>query len=513
MKTNIQHAIQAFSQQDFKNNALHFFKALGYSSNKTSESYLKVLPNLNHDKALVNQWQSSHLLFQLADDDLQNNLDVFSSSNQAIDNTIMQSYIFAAIELNRNTNLGLYSKTELIQITRAINRASLQPILLLFKHGDNLTLAVIHRRLNKIDSDKDVIEIKKVSLLKDINLNNPHRAHLDILADVSLPELRKQYSPANFKELHDAWLKTFSIEKLNKRFYSDISNWYFWAITHVTFPLDSRQTKTQEETNSIAVIRLITRLIFVWFLKEKGLVPENLFNKKSIDDVLNYADKTGSTYYKAILQNLFFATLNTEMDSRAFVSNQAYQGKNKQHFLTNFYRYARFFKQPEQVLNLFNSVPFLNGGLFDCLDVEVQENGKKVGEIRVDYFSDNPKNESLLAVPDSLFFGDKTEVNLNAIYGTKNKRYEVRGLIPLLNAYKFTVTENTPLEEEIALDPELLGRIFENLLAAYNPETGVTARKQTGSFYTPREIVDYIIVCVFFRSASFACTCKRSLHS
>ena len=50
-----------------------------------------------------------------------------------------------------------------------------------------------------------------------------------------------------------------------------------------------------------------------------------------------------------------------------------------------------------------------------------------------------------------------------------------------------------PIEEEVALDPELLGQVFENLLAAYNPETGTTARKQTGSFYTPREIVNYMV--------------------
>ena len=48
-------------------------------------------------------------------------------------------------------------------------------------------------------------------------------------------------------------------------------------------------------------------------------------------------------------------------------------------------------------------------------------------------------------------------------------------------------------EEEVALDPELLGRVFENLLASYNPETKTTARKQTGSFYTPREIVNYMV--------------------
>src|SRR5699024_2063008 len=58
--------------------------------------------------------------------------------------------------------------------------------------------------------------------------------------------------------------------------------------------------------------------------------------------------------------------------------------------------------------------------------------------------------------------------------------------------YKFTVEENTPIEEEIALDPELLGRVFENLLANYNPETNSTARKLTGAFYTPREVVDFM---------------------
>ena len=49
------------------------------------------------------------------------------------------------------------------------------------------------------------------------------------------------------------------------------------------------------------------------------------------------------------------------------------------------------------------------------------------------------------------------------------------------------------MEEDVALDPELLGQIFENLLASYNPETQDTARKQTGSFYTPREIVSYMV--------------------
>ena len=45
----------------------------------------------------------------------------------------------------------------------------------------------------------------------------------------------------------------------------------------------------------------------------------------------------------------------------------------------------------------------------------------------------------------------------------------------------------------MSVDPEMLGRIFENLLAEINPETGESARKSTGSFYTPREIVEYMV--------------------
>ena len=53
--------------------------------------------------------------------------------------------------------------------------------------------------------------------------------------------------------------------------------------------------------------------------------------------------------------------------------------------------------------------------------------------------------------------------------------------------------ENTPAEREVALDPELLGKVFENLLAAFNPETRENVRKQTGSYYTPRAVVDYMV--------------------
>ena len=225
------------------------------------------------------------------------------------------------------------------------------------------------------------------------------------------------------------------------------------------------------------------------------MVPDSLFNEAKIQELLVNTDPQECTYYKAILQNLFFATLNQEMNTEEKLDNRKFRnratqsnGRDQNYMVHSLYRYEELFKNKKRAMCLFDKIPFLNGGLFECLDKPRKEDSEK--EIRIDGFSDNKKNK--LDVPNLLFFSGKEIVDLNAVYGTRDKQYEVRGLIHILDSYKFTVTENTPIEEEVALDPELLGRVFENLLAAYNPETGATARKLTGSYYTPREIVNYM---------------------
>ncbi len=359
------------------------------------------------------------------------------------------------------------------------------PVMILFQHGETLTFSIIDRRLHKLDSSKDVVEIKKVTLIKDIRIENPHRAHIEILADLALQD----YDVRNFVELHEAWKKTLDTKELNKKFFQELANWYFWAVNEVTFPVGDG-SEAEEVRNATGIIRLITRLMFVWFLKEKGLVSDKLFDENYLKEILKFNDD--STFYKAILQNLFFATLNSEMGTRDFIK-QGSGFLNNQHFVHNVFRYRNEFVKPtETIKELFEPIPFLNGGLFECLDKEIEVEGSdKKKRIRIDGFSQGKNNP--LSVPDELFFGEEKEVDLNDIYATNNKRYKVQGLINLLNSYKFTVTENTPIEEEIALDPELLGKVFENLLANYNPETKTTARKQTGSFYTPREIVNYMV--------------------
>lgn len=270
----------------------------------------------------------------------------------------------------------------------------------------------------------------------------------------------------------------FSVEKVTKDFYKQIVDWYFWAVQNVTFPKDA---ETEANGRNNAVIRLITRLIFIWFMKERKLVSPDLFNQEKISALLKSLKPNETTYYKAILQNLFFATLNARIEERKFRFAQSYHGKNKGYMEHSIYRYEDYFKNQEDMLVIFKDIPFLNGGLFDCLDWSAKESGTDT-EVRFDGFSDK---EVGLNVSNYLFFSCEKDADLNKEFGTKNKKYPVQGLLNILAAYNFTIDENDPNDQEVALDPELLGKVFENLLASFNPETATTARKATGSYYTP----------------------------
>ena len=490
LKTQIEQSIKSFSRGNLRENGIRLLRTLGYASDRqvilepnTYAGFVEVHPALagiNKQKAIVDNWLSVDILFQLTGEDLkQMTQGRLIFDKKRIDNQIIESYLFLAIELKSED----YSRTRLADTTREVNKFFAMPVMILFKYGEQLTLSIINRRLHKKDESKDVLE--KVTLIKGINIKNPIRAHIEILFDLSLSELEKAGQMHSFVELHKAWQKTLDISELNKRFYREIANWYFYAVEHVEFPKGT--TEDRQIRNATNVIRLITRLIFVWFIKEKGLVPDALFNPAQLKEILNFNDPQSSTYYKAILQNLFFATLNTEMgaDRRFRGKNNNPNGLDAHHGISTVYRYEDYFKDPAKGLALFAGIPFLNGGLFECLD-------KREEKMLVDGFSDDPRNQPV--VPDSLFFGDELTVDLSEVYGDKRHNKEkVRGLIRIFDSYKFTIEENTPLDEEIALDPELLGKVFENLLAAYNPETGTTARKQTGSFYTPREIVNYMV--------------------
>ena len=153
-----------------------------------------------------------------------------------------------------------------------------------------------------------------------------------------------------------------------------------------------RSRQSEEIRNATSLIRLITRLIFCWFIKEKGLIPDDLFHPEKFRQLFKDLSPKESTYYKAILQNLFFATLNQEMGKREFRKRTKQPGGRDQHYLiTNLYRYEALLRDPAQALKLFSGIPFLNGGLFECLDKELEEKGTR-RVIRIDGFADRNDN-------------------------------------------------------------------------------------------------------------------------
>ena len=394
-------------------------------------------------------------------------------------------FIFAC-DAKNNANL---TRSAIASLTRAFNRISkANPVILFILQNNLLTLSTCER-MEYTQEWRQGEKLGKVSILRNINCQNLHRGHHDILESLE----NKTFS--TFEDLYKHWMKVFSSELLTKKFYSELSDWYEWAIQVAKFPNDIRTEEDDTKYNHENCIRLITRLIFVWFLKQKHLIPDELFDVKYIRENLiedfdpesklnNNYNADNSNYYRLILQNLFFAVLNrsivaedkkTPNNRRFRVQSNNYH--NKDYNVNNLMRYEKEFKDggAKKFLQLANNnIPFLNGGLFDCLDDKPR--GKYY-----DGFSERKESLEQLYLPDCLFFSKKQN----------NEPSD--GIIKLLERYSFTIEENTPYDQEVSLDPELLGKVFENLLASYNPETRVTARNQTGSFYTPREIVQYMV--------------------
>lgn len=411
-------------------------------------------------------------------------------------------FVFAC-EAKPDANL---TRTIASTLTRTFNSiAYANPVILIIRQGNLLSLATCERmNYSQVWRQGAGEKLGKVSILRNVNCDAPHRGHVDILNS-----LGRETHPT-FEDLYKHWMKVFSNELLTEKFYNELSDWYAWAVQVTKFPNDIRSEADDDKYNHEACIRLITRLIFVWFLKQKHLIPDEFFDEKYIRENLIdnfdphdkqnlYYNAEASKYYRLILQNLFFAMLNCPIvaegksnpNNRRFRGDKQYGYKRDGYNINNLMRYHAEFAEggADKFVKLANSsVPFLNGGLFDCLD--------KKPNYYYDGFSERKESLEQLSVPDYLFFGEEVGagIDLSQWYDDKKKKcVSARGLIDILNRYSFTIEENTPYDQEVSLDPELLGKVFENLLASYNPETKQSARKQTGSFYTPRDIVQYMV--------------------
>ncbi|MDR1107045.1 MAG: Eco57I restriction-modification methylase domain-containing protein [Treponema sp.] len=364
-----------------------------------------------------------------------------------------------------------------VMIQRAVRKSLdvYQAAIVLFHHSDNAGLwrfSFIYKEA----SAKDATSARRYSYLCG------KEQHCRTAAD----NLEKLEKIPGKKKLEDV-TTVFSIEALTEDFFKRLFKWYdTWALDVIRFPAGKGKNARLPTTIDDAVkkenrqhlIRLITRLIFVWFLKHKEeLIPGWIFDIRELKELIHHFDehddKSGA-YYNAVLQNLFFAILNCEISKRRFFDDK--DGRDGYSIKAQFRDHVDkpMIKIPHsEFIKKFETTPFLNGGLFECLD---HREGHEEQEYK-DGFSRESKRAAF--VPNCLFFGDGEHAG--------------EGIINIFSEYNFTIEENTPHDIEVALDPELLGKVFENLLGTYNEETAGTARKESGSFYTPREIVDYMV--------------------
>ncbi len=290
-------------------------------------------------------------------------------------------------------------------------------------------------RLSLMTANPEVSE--KGKIVK--KLSNPRRYSflLGPNAKTHTPESALKDQVKDFNDLKNR----FSIEVVNKDFYAQVATLFTKLAGgkrgegRTIFDagkgcLDLVGVKDDEARKEFAV-RLVGRLVFCWFLKKKS---SKTGRQLLSDELLSLgAIKKHKNYYHKILEPLFFQVLNEPIGTRR----------------------KEYSAQP------WSDTPFLNGGLF--------------GPHENDYYDPGvrgiSKHINTLKLPD-LWFAELFEV---------------------FELYNFTIDENTSVDVELSVEPEMLGRIFENLLAEINPETGETARKSTGSYYTPRQIVEYMV--------------------
>lgn len=359
------------------------------------------------------------------------------------------------------------TRSHLAEITRAFNRTfPYTPVTIIFKY-DNLISFANSERIPYKQEWREGEKVGKVTMLKDVNPENTHSAHKKILYGLTIDRQKID----SFKLLYNYWQSVFSLQALNNQFYADLQDWFYYASQNIKLPYKPDYINEKENIKNF-LVRLLARTMFCWFVKEKGLIKNELLeltdwqgNKfKLTNDIEEKNFLKSNSYYRGVLQNIFFNALN-----------------QKEKKSNNDFGWTKYW-HPDFKVDWLTEIPYLNGGIFDKLD---EDNAKESIE------------DAVIKIPNYLFYGIEVEAEVTKGRGaratTSIEKVEHKGLNGILKSYKFTLDENTPFEEDIALDPEMLGLVFENLLAELDPNleesTIKSIRKQTGSYYTPRKVI------------------------
>lgn len=380
-----------------------------YNEDAFAEFIQGIIPNLSFDKKRSETRTGFKSIQQIAEANGKNlDLVVFVAK--------LESSLHARVEITKNTYAVLKSHAR----SNAL-------VIYVSDDSSEWRLSLI---TTKVTRTKDGIKE---------SISNPRRFSyvLGPNAKVATPSKMLQGTIDSITDLENK----FSLAVVSKEFFTQIATQYSKLVggtrgegrKAMVYGRTLRIGSTDDAVNANFAIRLIGRLVFCWFLKQKKghlnnpLIPSEILSVSAV--------KTIGDYYHSVCVPLFFEVLNKPQPSR-----------------------PTFFSYSE----LFAKVPFLNGGLFQDHAEDNHKFNRTTGM---------SERRGVVNVPD-IWFSD---------------------LFQIFEEYNFTIDENTSIDTELSIDPEMLGRIFENLLAEVNPETGASARKSTGSFYTPREIVDFMV--------------------
>lgn len=276
----------------------------------------------------------------------------------------------------------------------------------------------------KVKTKKELTPAKRYSFLVGEH-EQAHTAQKQLL-----PVLQNTYNKPSVEEIESC----FSIEKVTDEFFDQYKELYVKLSEHFeSDKLVQKVIKDAEIETARFTKKLLGQIVFLYFLQKKGWlgVPKNEAwgkgEKKFVQKLFDNALEKDKNFFNDYLKFLFYEAL---AKARSKSPDPAY--------------YKRFDCK----------IPFLNGGLFEA-----------------DYDWENVQ----IIIPNELFRNE--EKNKNGDKGT--------GVLDVFDRYNFTIKEDEPLEKEVAVDPEMLGKVFENMLE-------ITERKSKGAFYTPREIVHYM---------------------
>lgn len=281
----------------------------------------------------------------------------------------------------------------------------------------------------KIKAKEEIVPAKRFSFLVGEN-ENAHTSQKQLLPllvnDHSNPLIIKE------KDGDGSVEGAFSIEKVTDEFYEQYKELYLKLTENAALT----ETLEKEGLDPVRFVKkLLGQIVFIYFLQKKGWLgvpkdqkmgegPKNFLRKK-FDEI----NENGGSYFNDFLRFLFYDALAKEHNDEGI----------------------KYFNK-----NLGCKIPFLNGGLFEA---------------------DYENWDTLDLNIDNTLFSNPNEKTKAGDKGT--------GILDVFDRYNFTIREDEPLEKEVAVDPEMLGKVFENLL-------DVTDRKSKGAFYTPREIVHYM---------------------